>query len=41
MKASFICVETKSEITHAAITCKELKIPLALGCTDIRQMLNN
>jgi len=41
MKASFICVETKSETTHAAITCKELKIPLALWCVWIRNMLNN
>jgi len=34
-KASFIAVETASELSHAAITCKELKIPLALGAKNI------
>lgn len=34
-KASFICVETSSELSHAAITCKELKIPLALWSKNI------
>lgn len=34
-KASFICVETSSELSHAAITCKELKIPLALWAKNI------
>jgi phosphohistidine swiveling domain-containing protein len=29
-KAQFIAVETNSELSHAAITCKELDIPLAL-----------
>ena len=34
-KASFIAVETDSELSHAAITCKELKIPLALWAKNI------
>lgn len=33
--ASCICVETRSELSHAAITCKELNIPLILGAVDI------
>jgi hypothetical protein len=28
--ASFICVDTNSELSYAAITCSELNIPLAL-----------
>lgn len=34
-KAIFIAVETNSELSHAAITCKELKIPLALWAKNI------
>ena len=33
--SSFICVETDSELSHAAITCKELDIPLALWSNNI------
>lgn len=33
--STFICVETNSELSHAAITCKELKIPLALWAKNI------
>jgi phosphohistidine swiveling domain-containing protein len=29
-KASLILVESSSELSHAAVTCKELDIPLAL-----------
>lgn len=34
-KSKCICVETSSELSHAAITCKELWIPLALWARDI------
>ena len=34
-KASFVCAETSSELSHAAITCRELWIPLALGAKNI------
>ena len=33
--ASFICVDTNSELSHAAITCSELNIPLALWAREI------
>ena len=34
-KAKIVCVETKSELSHACITCKELGIPLALWAKNI------
>ncbi|QFR39601.1 hypothetical protein A9Q91_05265 [Candidatus Gracilibacteria bacterium 28_42_T64] len=33
--AQCICVETRSELSHAAITCRELGIPLMLGAEGI------
>lgn len=33
--AKMVCADTKSELSHAAITCRELKIPLALWCDNL------
>lgn len=39
--AMIICVESDSELSHAAITCRELKIPLVLGAKGIFNATKN